>query len=120
MHFVDGLDHAEHGERDDDEVQNDGDQIAEVDGDLGVNDLAALHHGLLEHPFPRGEVHAAGKNGDKRHDNIVHQRGRDLAERAADDDTDGHVDDVAAHGKRLEFFHKLLHKKSPLSIFENK
>ena len=94
-------------------------QVAVVDGDLGCDDFAALHDGLLEHPFPRGEVHAAGKNGDKRHDNIVHQRGRDLAERAADDNADGHIQHVAAHGKRLEFFHKLLHKKSPLSAFEN-
>jgi hypothetical protein len=36
------------------------------------------------------------------HDDVVHQRGHDLAERAADDDADRHVHDVAAHGEILE------------------
>ena len=111
MHLVDGLDHAEHGERDDDEVEDDGDQVAVVDGDLGCDDFAALHDGLLEHPFPRGKVDAAGQHGDERHDDIIDERGRDLAERAADDDADGHIEHVAAHGKGLELFKKLLHGK---------
>ena len=33
------------------------------------------------------------------------------AERAADDNTDGHIEHVAAHGKGLELFKKLLHGK---------
>ena len=68
-----------------------------------------LHDGFLEHPLPRGEVDAAGQHGDERHDDIAHERGRDLAERAADDDADGHIEHVAAHGKGLELFKKLLH-----------
>jgi hypothetical protein len=33
---------------------------------------------------------------------MINQRGNDLAEGAADDDTDGQIDDIAAHGKSLE------------------
>ena len=86
-------------------------QVAVVDGDLGVDDLLALHDCFLEHPLPAGKVDAAGQHGDERHDDVAHERGRDLAERTANDNADGHIDDVAAHGKGLELFKKLLHGK---------
>ena len=69
------------------------------------------------HGLPLAQAAALVQAGQL--DDVVHQRVGNRFERAADDDTDGHVDDVAAHGKRLEFFHKLLHKKSPLPNFEN-
>ena len=50
MHLVDGLDHAEHGERDDDEVEDDGDQVAVVDGKI-VGTVLAGHDGR------RGFIH---------------------------------------------------------------
>jgi uncharacterized membrane protein len=38
------------------------------------------------------------------HDDVIHEAGDNLAECAADDNTDGHVDDVALEGESLEFF----------------
>ena len=49
--------------------------------------------------------HLAQQIADRRHHDIRHQRIRDLAERAADDDADRHVDDVALDRKFLEFAH---------------
>ncbi len=86
-------------------------QLECCSGDLGCDDFATLHDGFLKHPLPCGEVDAAGQHGDERHDDIIDERGRDLAERAADDDADGHIEHVAAHGKGLELFKKLLHGK---------
>ena len=109
MHIVDGFDDAEHHKGHDEEVQNGIDEITQ-------HQFTAARQGKGE----TGKVGvAAGKDAKGGVDDVVHQRVGNRFERAADDDTDGHVDDVAAHGKRLEFFHKLLHKKSPLSAFEN-
>ena len=46
----------------------------------------------------------------------AHERGRDLAERAADDDSDCHVDHVAFQRESLEFFQNLFHRYSPYVI----
>ena len=40
---------------------------------------------------------------DEGHEDIGDKGGGDLGERAADDDTDGHVEDVTAHDEFLEF-----------------
>ncbi len=48
------------------------------------------------------EVGVAEQGPDGRHDDIVHERRHDLAERAADDDADGHVHYVALEGEFLE------------------
>src|SRR5260370_36527690 len=50
---------------------------------------------------------------DRRHDNVVHQGRHDFPEGRADDDTDGHIQHVAAHRKFFEF---LEHCSSPCSL----
>ena len=56
---------------------------------------------------PQGrEVRIADQRADRGHDDVVHQRGDDLAERAADDNADGHVHDVALEGELAEFLEK--------------
>ena len=54
----------------------------------------------------RREVRIADQRADRGHDDVVHQRGDDLAERAADDNADGHVHDVALEGELAEFLEK--------------
>ena len=56
------------------------------------------------------EVDASERHADRRHDQVVDDRRHDLAERGADDDADGEVDDVAAGGKVTEF---LEHSTAP-------
>jgi hypothetical protein len=41
---------------------------------------------------------------DGRHQNVLHERGNDLPEGGADNDPDGHIEDISPHGKFLEFF----------------
>ena len=50
------------------------------------------------------EIGIADQRPDRRHQDVVHQRRHDLAERAADDYTDGHVHHVPLEGELLEFF----------------
>lgn len=52
------------------------------------------------------EVRVADQRPDRRHEDVVHERRDDLAERAADDDAHGHVHDVALEGELLEFLEK--------------
>ncbi len=64
-----------------------------------------------------GEVHVAERQADRRHDDVVHQRLHDGAERAADDDADGEVEDVAPHRKCLEF---LEHERASLEVVDGR
>ena len=52
-----------------------------------------------------GEIHFAEEQSDRRHDDVVRERGDDLAETCADDDADSHVQHVALYRKFLEFIH---------------
>mgnify|MGYP007091270215 CR=1 FL=1 len=54
----------------------------------------------------RREVRIADEGADGRHQDVVHERRYDFAERAADDHADGHVHYVAFEGKLFEFFKK--------------
>ena len=117
-----GVTYAEDRESDDQEVHDNGDQIAVLDGHFG----SGLHHGtvgahfgdsFLQHDLPLGEINAAGEHGDEGHDDVVDDGSGDLAESAADDNADCHVDHIAAHRKGLEFFKKLLHFKTLRYIY---
>ena len=59
---------------------------------------AAARSGILM----SGEVDAAEHHADRRHQHVLDQRLHDGAEGAADDDADGHVDDVALDGEFFE------------------
>ena len=55
-------------------------------------------------------AHAAAADGlDQRVDDVVGEGRDDSGERAADDDADGHVHDVAAVDELLELLEQLLH-----------
>ena len=55
------------------------------------------------------EVDAAGQHADERHKDVVDQRRGNRAERGADDHADSHIDDIAAHRKRLEVLKEFFH-----------
>ena len=50
-----------------------------------------------------GEIDAPQKQPQRRHQDVVDERGHDLAEGGADDEADRKVDDVAAHREITEF-----------------
>ena len=53
------------------------------------------------------EIHVAQKRSDRGHQDILHEGGDDLPEGGADDDADGHVQDISTHCEFLEFFQHL-------------
>ena len=64
-----------------------------------------------------GHIPGAKQPADKGHKHVVYQRGGDLAEGCGDDDTDRHIDHVAAGDKFTEFFYKLFHNNFLLSVY---
>ena len=54
-----------------------------------------------------GEVELPEHDPDGRHDDIAHERRRDLSERSADHDTDREIDDVPFDRELAEFFEDL-------------
>ena len=61
-------------------------------------------------------MNPADQKPQYRHQDVGNQRRDDFAESATDDDTDSHVDHIAAQGKCLEFFQCFFHVMNPLSI----
>src|SRR3546814_8865835 len=57
------------------------------------------------------KIDAAEQQADRRHQDVGDEGADDPAEGGADDDADRHVEDVAPHGKFLEFFQ---HSSFPL------
>src|SRR5205807_4306762 len=84
--------------------------------DDGVQEEAVIQRGRAGRPGRRerrirpareaheqiGEVHPADHEADRRHQEVVHEGAHDTAERRADDDADGEVDDVSPHDEGLE------------------
>jgi len=61
------------------------------------------------------EIDATHQCANRRHDDIVDERGDDFTECGADDDADGEIDDVSAGDKLTEFscdFHSLIFVRS--------
>ena len=111
MEVIQSFYHAEHSEGNDDEVQYDGDGVAEVDGHFGQlhGYTVGLHYGFFQNPFPGGEINAAGNHRDQGHDDVIDDGSSDLAESTANNNADSHVDHVTAHCKCLKFVKKLFH-----------
>ena len=61
---------------------------------------------LLEHYAQVAEVGIAQEHTDRRHQDIVHQRGNDLTKGTTDNHTDSHVHYITLEGKGFEFFQK--------------
>ena len=112
--LVDRLHHQEHAERNQDEVDDVLDERAVIDGSnaSSVRFLDGLErHTLnaLQRDEQSAEVHAARKQAQDRHKDVVDKRRCDRAKRAADDNADRHVYDISPHRKCLELLKKLFH-----------
>lgn len=104
LQAVDRPDQKEDREGHDDEVDHRVDEDADVErgrtGLLGRSQVRIVAAGQGDEEI--GEVDAAQQDADRRHDDVVHQGLHDSAEGRADDDTHGHVDDIAAHRELFE------------------
>ena len=130
------LDHQEHAERQDREIHALLDECAVVPVDRfcrcgslrGIassgHHVAHRVHGVRRHvadfrdvePQLR-EVGVSDQRADGRHQDVVHERRYDFAERAADDHADGHVDDIAAHRECLEVLKEFFHERLSPRLF---
>lgn len=63
-----------------------------------------------------GKVNLSGGDADDRHKDVVYQGIDDVAEGSADNDTDSHIHDIAAHDEFFEFFCDLAHKEFLLIV----
>ena len=106
----------------DDEVNDDGDDVDDnvddsedeyygssvVSNDNEVNDvvdeIAVCDCGFADGKGKTAEIDPTDDQADQWHDDIVDHGGNDLAERSADDDSHGQVDNIAAHEECFEFF----------------
>ena len=89
------------------------DEVADVE-----RDGLARCSGCDESDLHGLEVDASGDKSDDRADEVVDKAVDDCSERAADDDTDCHVEDVAAGDELLEFSEKtcVFHFSFPLFL----
>ncbi len=62
--------------------------------------------GSLQGDGEIAEIHPPEDQADGRHDDVAHEGGDYLAEGGTYDDTDRHVDDIAAGGKGLELLNQ--------------
>lgn len=63
-----------------------------------------------------GKVNFSGGDADDRHKDVVYQEIDDVAEGSADNDTDCHIHDIAAHDEFFEFFCDLARKEFLLIV----
>ena len=118
---------AEHRKGNDEKIQNGGEEGAVPNGNFRgcVDHAVSTGDGLLENDFPVAEINAAGEHGDQGHDDIIHKRGGNFAERAANDDADGHIHHITAGNKGFELAHKSLcfsrcrHRRNLLFMLRN-
>jgi len=94
---VDGLDHHEKRQRNDQELKYRlNEHAVSEEHRLAFGVAADLRREILE-------IHTTDGEPDRRHDDVCDQRVHDLAERTADHDADGEIDDAALHRKLFEF-----------------
>lgn len=102
---VHGLDQRKDDDGHDEEVDDGRDETAVVEGG-GAGFLGGFEGGVgvaVEGDEEVGEIHLAGEQCQAGHDDVVDQRVDDGFEGGTDDDTDGHIQHVAAADKFLEF-----------------
>src|SRR5690606_3286969 len=112
-HAVDHLHHAEHHEGQQDEIDQYGQEVAPRQDNgarlgQGIEGFrAAVAFGQAQDRELIGEIDFAPQyEADDGHDDVLHQRVDDLAERGPDDDTDREVYHVALDCKLPEFVEK--------------
>jgi len=97
LQAVDRLDHHEERERDDQEFEHRLNKHAVAKQHrLAFGVGANAHREILE-------IHPTDGKPDRRHDDVGDQGVHDLAEGAADHDTDGEINDTALHRELFEF-----------------
>ena len=85
------------------EVDDGADERPDAEGDALGDDVPGLVHDLrAQGDVQRSGIGRADEIADGGHDHVVDQRGRDLAKGGGDDDTDCHIDHVAAADERLK------------------
>src|SRR4030095_14471372 len=94
--------HDENDEREDDEIDDDRDEVAvREQRNPGLGERLVRHRSVVarwrpaQHDEPVREIEAAGDAADHRHDDVLHERVDDLAERGADDYPAGEIDHAA-------------------------
>ena len=88
------------------------------EGENGLQEGAVGNLGLTDDELHTFEVHLAGDEGEQGHEDGIDQSGHDGGERAADDHTDGQVNDVALESEGLEFIPELFHGYTSFFLFE--
>ncbi len=73
LQLVDTLDNQEDREGDDDEVEDDLQEVAPSQAQLGLHNCFALHDGFADDPLPIGEIETTRDGTDERHDDVGHQ-----------------------------------------------
>ncbi len=103
-HPVRDLDELEEDEGDDQEIDEDGDEAAiGEDGALLLGGGERRRRDVLRQAEEVVvEIEAAGDGADDGHDDVVDERGDDLAEGGADDHADRQVEGVALERERLK------------------
>ena len=72
--------------------------------DLAVGIRRGLYNRFAKRILELGEVHAPNDLSYGRHNDVVHHRTNNLAERSSNDQTDRQIDNIALHGKLFELF----------------
>ena len=93
------LDKQEYGEADDQKIDNRLDKGTVHEGGYGVTGS-----GRGDHIFQIGKIDPPQEKPQQRHQQIVDQRGYDLAESPPDDHCHSQIDHIALHRELLEFF----------------
>lgn len=106
LEFHDDAQGDEYAEGDDEEVDDVLNEHSVVDGNFfdGGYTFGGGFFALDDDVFHVFQSVAAGGYGYDGHDYVVDERADDFSEGSAYDNTDCHVDDVAAHCKFLEVF----------------
>lgn len=103
---VDLLDHDEDHKRDDQKIDHvvQEQPVIQRRGAGSLRFRQRLISSPLEADVQITEINASKQKSDRRHHDIINQRRYDLAERAANDDADRHINHVPPHHERFEFF----------------
>lgn len=107
--LADALDHHENRKRDNDEIDRRLDEIAVIDSHFRRDDRAAVHDSRFDHELEIVEMDSPEQQTEQGHQDIADERRDDFAEGGTDNDTDSHIDYIAAQGKRFEFLECFFH-----------
>lgn len=106
LQLVDLAHHQEDDKRDDKELDDRIEENTIVDGGC-TSSLGIRKAGIAlaaDIPIKLGKIHLAQQQTDGRHDDVVYQRGDNLAECGTDDDANRQVNDTSFDCKFPEFF----------------